>query len=697
MYAITSRRANIEATSSDDSDDSDDDNGALDGPTIRSDTPTTTTKTVQRRQSKKRRQSLSGSAPLSNLSDMGSMLANEPATDPVEVQKYRRGSVLSKDNSVVPPLATRSEIDTYDLTQITDPTTSRVLEVLRERWNDGLIYTSVGDCLVSVNPYRWIEALYNPKVIEGCLAVSKGAEHFPHVYQIANDAYHALKTGGGAQSIVIAGESGSGKTENMKKCLQFFTRIAMGESALIQSVMLENQRNSKEESKEGDNTTDDAAAAAAAAAKEGSNFNSAVEEETQLERRILATNPLLEALGNAKTSRNDNSSRFGRWIEISFERTVSGGSGSEIMTSPRVTGCECQSYLLEKSRVTKQQPGDRNFHIFYMLLEGSSSSQRMKYSINPTQSFHYLPMNEASSTPRSKNDKTNEVERFAEFLEAGKNVGLKLQEMDDMLLCIASCLHLGNVAFESVDGSSCRVHSDDGDAQKSLEICSSMLGMDANELSTSICFRTIQMRSSGEEMQVPMAKDKAEAARDALAKTLYHRLFVWLVERLNRTLSVKKHDTSFSKTTIHGAASASVGMLDIFGFEIMGTNEFEQLCINYVNEKLQYFFNRYTFDEEVALYEREGVQLEPTEFSQNLPVLQLFEKRAVGILALLDEELIRPTGNDKSFCRKVTQKNGQHPNFEKSRFSEGEFVCCVCFFINKKLKISLLLLLLLFV
>ena len=210
----------------------------------------------------------------------------------------------------------------------------------------------------------------------------------------------------------------------------------------------------------------------------------------------------------------------------------------------------------------------------------------------------------------------------------------------------SACLHLGNVHFEEVDTGSCQVSTEGRDA---LAISSDLLNINSDALSTSICYRTIQMRSSGEEMQVPMGKEKAEAARDALAKSCYSRLFTWMVARLNETLIIQEDGTKNTSASSVSTASAametvSAGILDIFGFEIFHRNEFEQLCINYVNEKLQHFFNKYTFDEETKLYEREGVPLQPIEFSQNVNVLQLFEKRAVGILALLDEELIRPTG-----------------------------------------------------
>ena len=624
MDRIASRRALLKNSSSEDDDsdrNSDDDNLFSTGSTpprrkrkSNRSTYTNSTPTPARRTSttRQKRQSMHGSAPLDHLT--------ESHTPKADVVKYRRGSVLS---NVAPPSAptlhnndtdsaARSEVDTYDLTQLPDPTHHNILEILAKRWHDGLIYTSVGDCLISVNPYRWIESLYNPKIIEGCLAVSKGAEHFPHVYQIANDAYHALKTTGTAQSIVIAGESGSGKTENMKKCLQFFTRIALGEDVLI-----------AQGGKGGGKDDDDDTQTGPPGGKQGAH---------SLERRILAMNPLLEALGNATTSRNDNSSRFGRWIEISFDHAVASSSSSSSSSdvlggTPTVVGCTCQSYLLEKSRVTQQQPGDRNFHIFYMLLSGASTDLKRTLSLNEP-SFHYINGGTSSSpssptTTPTTHTTVDDAERYKEFLTAATNVGLTTLEVDSMLVSVASCLHLGNVTFDAIDQSSCRVHSKDGGAERALQVASAMLGVNPSDLETSLCYRTIQMRSSGEEMQVPMGIDKATSARDALSKALYSKLFVWLVARLNQTLLIEP-DVARSGG---GGGRASVGILDIFGFEIMNLNEFEQLCINYVNEKLQHFFNKYTFDEEIALYAREGIALKPVEFSQNASVIQLFEKR----------------------------------------------------------------------
>ena len=564
MNQIKARRAKLQASESDDSDsEADDDPFASSNPT-RITTVHGTSSGVPRRPSviaaesaspRHRRQSLFGSAPLSNLANA--------QTSKADTVKYRRGSVIS---NVAPPTepkeneSVRTEVDTYDLTQLPDPSHSNILAVLDKRWHDGFIYTSVGNCLISVNPYRWIESLYNPKVIEGCLAVSQGAENFPHVYQIANDAYYALKTTGHAQSIVIAGESGSGKTENMKKCLQFFTRIALGEKVV-----------------------------------EGGNGNSST--TNNLECRILATNPLLEALGNATTSRNDNSSRFGRWIEISFKKgkvgESGGGSGGSSGASPIVNGCQCQSYLLEKSRVTQQQLGDRNFHIFYMLLSGASTERKEQLSLTEPFCFHYMGGSSSGSGTGSGTYTTaKDEERYKEFLEAAHKVNLSKVELDSILLLVASCLHLGNVEFNSTDPSSCQVHSSDGRAERALTVAATMLGIDSTELSTSMCFRTIQMRSSGEEMKVPMGKEKATAARDALSKSIYSKLFTWLVARLNQTLIVPTEGGSGGSggsglETSVGASS--VGILDIFGFEIMNINEFEQLCINYVNENCNIF------------------------------------------------------------------------------------------------------------
>ena len=420
---IISRRNVLAAPDSDDDSESDhdsDDDVFSGGNTVQSKIPKRTRRrssVVAREKSipRQRRQSLFGSKPLSNLAT-----DNAPKAD---IQKYRRGSVLADSDSTTSPSTnttntTNTTNDTYDLTQIPDPTHKNVLNTLSKRWKDGLIYTSVGDCLISVNPYRWIEALYNPKVIEGCLGNVSGGEHFPHVYQIANDAYHALKMGKGPQSIVIAGESGSGKTENMKKCLQFFTRIALGD----------NNNTSNNTSNNSSNNTDD--------------------DDDTLECRILAMNPILEALGNAKTSRNDNSSRFGRWIEINFTRVrstsksskSSTGGGDDSAPSPRVVGCTCQSYLLEKSRVTQQQPGDRNFHIFYMLLIGCTSKQKEKYHLSGgVESFNYVKRknnavqgggNDAKQLAKENNE---DLDRFTEFMEAATNVGLKELEIDNVL------------------------------------------------------------------------------------------------------------------------------------------------------------------------------------------------------------------------------------------------------------------------
>ena len=567
-----------------------------------------------------RRRSIQGSAPLAELQLGGAL---QPKSDKGEKGSLTDGKFSNSgyDADIIVP---EGPAEIEDLTEILNPTHERVIEVLEERHRVGLIYTTVGDCLISINPYRWIGALYKPETIEAHLTPSSeaGAKKYPHVYQVASDALMDLQSSGINQSIVIAGESGSGKTENMKKCLQFFTRISC------------DPRQSH------------------------SGHQSSIGSSTELERMILATNPLIEAFGNARTVRNGNSSRFGRWIEITF------------LDRETIVGCSCTSYLLEKSRVTMQQEGDRNFHIFYMMIAGADDAQFRRYSLMPIEKFNYL----RTSLPIGSQEQ--DISRFADFMDAARDTNLDEDELHNLLHCAASCLHLGNVRFDIVDRGSCKVHtptahevddSEQGHLADALAVVSKMLGVDANELSTALCFRTIQMRSSGEEMQVPMSQEKAVSARDALAKSMYARLFFWLVARLNKTFP------SLTTSETKAERVSSVGMLDIFGFEIMASNNFEQLCINYTNEKLQHFFNQYVFTKEVKLYAQEGLVVQEVEFTGNSTILQLFEKRGIGLLALLDEELIRPSGNDKSFCRKTSQKNAKHQNYSRSRFSDLEF------------------------
>ena len=483
--------------------------------------------------------------------------------------------------------------DVDDLVKLVRPTGETVLQSLQERFMKGKVYTNLGHCLLSINPYEWITGMYDKSTANLYRGDVDRGKVPPHVFGVAGQAFNKFHAEARDQSILITGESGSGKTENTKKCIQYLV---------------------------------DAAAP-------GSTF----------EARILSTNPILEAFGNSKTCRNDNSSRFGKWIKLSFDRSF------------KISTCSIVTYLLEKSRVSHQPAGERNYHIFHMISTALKPALREKYGLDANGSYSYVPIVDAHGI--------DDKEGFQEFTDCTNKAGFTDEEMDYMLSTVAAIMHLSNIVFSEIDSNSCAV-AQSVTCKRSLNWAAKLLHIEPGELEEKLCNRTIKVKSSGEEMSVPMNLVKSFAARDAMAKETYSRMFSWVVARLNNVLSAA--DTATVMT-------GNIGVLDIFGFEIFENNMFEQMCINFVNEKLQQFYNQHTFEQEERLYAAEGVAIEKTDFSSNDGVLELFDKRLVGLFSILDEECIRPSGNDKSFRTKLNLKNSTNTNLSVSKIQNSFF------------------------
>jgi len=453
-----------------------------------------------------------------------------------------------------------------------------IVHNLRCRLEENEIYTNVGTILISVNPYKRLP-LYTPTMINKYR--QRGTRILdPHVFTIADDAYNSLTEYHKPQSIVISGESGAGKTEATKQCLQYLAEIA------------------------------------------GSEGN--------VEQQILKSNPILEAFGNAKTVRNNNSSRFGKYVEIFFD-----GRGT-------ICGATNTNYLLEKSRVVYQGEGERNYHIFYELSLGASDSQRSKYRLRHPTEFFYL--NQGTIEIEGQDD----VEEFGILEDAMKLLEFSEQEKDDIYRIIAGIMHLGNVKFRDVGDRKCEV-----EGKQELEDAAHLLGMEAGALKNGMTSKILTIR--GEDMHVTLSAEESCAARNALAKFIYEKQFDWLVQKVNKAIG--KGKGSELKRTI--------GILDIFGFEIFKVNSFEQLCINFANEKLQQFFNQHTFKLEEALYKREKIQFTHIEYIDNQPVLDLIESKPRGILPMIDEELRMPKGSDQTYVQKLINTHTSNKNFER--------------------------------
>uniref|UniRef100_A0A3B4Z0G1 Unconventional myosin-Ic-like n=1 Tax=Stegastes partitus TaxID=144197 RepID=A0A3B4Z0G1_9TELE len=462
------------------------------------------------------------------------------------------------------------------------------IENLRRRFRENLIYTYIGSVLVSVNPYKELE-IYSKQQMERYRGVSF-YEISPHIYALSDNTYRAMRTERKDQCILISGESGAGKTEASKKILLYYAVTCP------------------------------------------TNDHMAI-----LGDRLLQSNPVLEAFGNAKTLRNDNSSRFGKYMDVQFDFR-----GAPV-------GGHILNYLLEKSRVVHQNHGERNFHIFYQLLDGGDDDllNTLDLERNP-QNYRYLVK---GNCPRvsSISDKNN----WKAVMKALPVIGFT--EEEKLLNVIASVLHLGNIQFGE---------GEEGETYITTETQTSnlakLLGVDGSALREALTHK--KLTAKGEEMISPLTYEQAVSARDALAKAVYGRTFTWLVEKINQSLALK-----VSK------GSSVIGLLDIYGFEVLQQNSFEQFCINYCNEKLQQLFIELTLRSEQEEYETEGIAWETVQYFDNKIICDLIEEKHKGIISILDEECLRPGETcDVSFLEKLEDTVGNHPHFITHKLANGK-------------------------
>ncbi|XP_077989266.1 myosin-IIIa-like [Glandiceps talaboti] len=473
-------------------------------------------------------------------------------------------------------MARRSLGKIDDLATLANLDEETLLDELRYRYSKDQIYTYVGDILVAVNPFKDI-GIYTKKfsdMYRNCMKSGKP----PHLFAIADSAYQAL-TGvipsrARNQCIVISGESGAGKTESTKLIIKQLVEICKGNS--------------------------------------------------QLEQQILQVNPLLEAFGNAQTLMNDNSSRFGKYIQLKFKEGI-------------LMGAKISEYLLEKSRVVNQNPGEENFHIFYYMLAGLSSEQQNEYRLKSASNYRYLCEGPASLKSNFNRHKTY----FEELLNAMDLVGFEEQEQTDMFTILSAVLSMGNIEFEGNENDEAYINDQNG----ALQTVASLLGLNCQAINDVLTHS--QTVTKGEVVRRNYTKEKAEDSRDAMAKALYGRMFSWIVNKVNQLLA--------PVVMMSSSETEEIGILDIFGFEHFENNSFEQACINLANEQLQFFFNQHIFMLEQEEYEAEGIDWTSIPFVNNQPLLDLFLGRPIGVFALLDEESHFPRATDHTFVEKMNR------------------------------------------
>uniref|UniRef100_A0A7N6AGV3 Myosin, heavy chain 14, non-muscle n=1 Tax=Anabas testudineus TaxID=64144 RepID=A0A7N6AGV3_ANATE len=512
----------------------------------------------------------------------------------VELTDSQRRLTLSREEvqRMNPPRFSKVE-DMADLTCLNE---ASVLHNLRERYYSGLIYTYSGLFCVVVNPYKNLP-IYTESIVE-MYRGKKRHEMPPHIYAISEAAYRSMLQG----TEHYLGESGAGKTENTKKVIQYLAHVA--------------------------------------SSHKGVKVPASEPVCGELERQLLQANPILEAFGNAKTVKNDNSSRFGKFIRINFD--VAG----------YIVGANIETYLLEKSRATRQAKDERTFHVFYQLLCGASEETRADLLLGTADEYRFLSGGSIPVPGQS------DSENFTQTMDSMAIMGFNPEELLSMLKVISAVLQFGNISFMKEKNQDQASMPDNTAAQK---LCH-LLGINVLEFTRAIL--TPRIKVGREYVQKAQTKEQADFAVEALAKATYERLFRWLVHRINRALDRRQRQ-----------GASFIGILDIAGFEIFQLNSFEQLCINYTNEKLQQLFNHTMFILEQEEYQREGIEWNFIDFGLDLqPCIDLIERPAhpPGVLALLDEECWFPRATDRSFVEKLSAEQGSHPKFFKSKQPRGE-------------------------
>ena len=501
----------------------------------------------------------------------------------------------------------------WDIAQVSEMSEAPLIDVLRRRFIECKIYTMVSDILIAINPYYMIPGLYD---LSGETRYELG-ETPPHIFTTADSMYRLMVADGrlADQAVLVSGESGAGKTEACKSIMNYLAQLS-------KKVVAERQRRGS--------AVDDSAT-------------------STIETKVLACNPFLEAFGNAKTCRNDNSSRFGKFLKIHYTR------GS-------IVGAKMDQYLLEKGRLTNQGPGERNYHIYYQLCKGLGREERAQLGLKSAKEYRILTVGGRDSV------KCARIDDGAEFVEARAamiEVGIRRDEEQwTIFKVLTALLELGNARW--IPTQECRDGAQPVGANRiacvenhdSVALAAKHLGVPMLEESLAIRI----LPKAGSICQAPLTAEKAHDATEALIKFTYKRVFAWLVKQINVLLKPE------------GKSESYIGILDIFGFEIFEVNSFEQLCINYTNEKLQALFNHHVFEIEQATYVEEGIDVDKIKFKDNKHCLLLVEGKTkvfIGILPRLDEKsrLERAADTDEAFANELAyffkSDRGQRKRLEK--------------------------------
>ncbi|KAF2184698.1 myosin-2 [Zopfia rhizophila CBS 207.26] len=506
----------------------------------------------------------------------------------------------------LPPLMNPAMLEASDdLTNLSHLNEPAVLQAIKLRYAQKEIYTYSGIVLIATNPFARVDSLYVPGMVQ-VYAGKQRSYGAPHLFAIAEEAFADMLRDQKNQTIVVSGESGAGKTVSAKYIMRYF---ATRESP-----------------------------------DQPSKKRGRADAMSETEEQILATNPIMEAFGNAKTTRNDNSSRFGKYIEIMFNKNTD------------IIGAKIRTYLLERSRLVFQPLKERNYHIFYQLVAGATDAEREDFGLKSVEEFDYLNQ---GSAPR-----IDGVDDKAEF-DATRNslttIGVPPDTQSQIFRLLGALLHLGDVKITAT-----RTDSSLSPDEPALIKACRLLGIDATNFAKWTVKK--QLITRGEKIMSNLTQQQAIVVRDSVAKFIYSSLFDWLVDRINHSLATEE---------VISHAHSFIGVLDIYGFEHFAKNSFEQFCINYANEKLQQEFNQHVFKLEQEEYLREQIDWTFIDFSDNQPCIDLIEGK-LGVLSLLDEESRLPMGSDEQFVTKLHHNfaGDKQKFYKKPRFGKSAFTVC---------------------
>ncbi|XP_019329434.1 PREDICTED: unconventional myosin-VIIa [Aptenodytes forsteri] len=497
--------------------------------------------------------------------------------------------ISPQNASHIKPMHPTSIHGVEDMIRLGDLNEAGILRNLLIRYREHLIYTNcggrtyTGSILVAVNPYQLLP-IYSPEQIR-LYTNKKIGEMPPHIFAIADNCYFNMQRNNKDQCCIISGESGAGKTESTKLILQFLAAISG--------------------------------------------------QHSWIEQQVLEANPILEAFGNAKTIRNDNSSRFGKYIDIHFNKRGA------------IEGAKIEQYLLEKSRVCRQAQDERNYHVFYCMLRGMTMEQKKKLGLGKATDYNYLAMGNCTTC-----DGRDDSKEYANIRSAMKVLMFTDTENWEISKLLAAILHMGNLQYEArtYDNlDACEVVQ-----SASLITAASLLEVDPQDVMNCLTSRTIITR--GETVSTPLSMEQALDVRDAFVKGIYGRLFVWIVEKINA--AIYRPPSQELKSV-----RRSIGLLDIFGFENFTVNSFEQLCINFANENLQQFFVRHVFKLEQEEYNLENINWQHIEFTDNQDALDMIAIKPMNIISLIDEESKFPKGTDATMLHKLNSQHKLNTNY----------------------------------